>query len=220
MLRRQTFWLARRTPHSNPSIEGLIKAYRPAADALRAEGMALLAPFVRSQADARIKELVKAGAPKALATELAALRPLMTVSNLSDLGRRVRWDVVAVARIYQAVGAAFGFDRLRGAAGAMAGAGETYERLAVRRLIEEMLAEQLSVTAVVIAFSGADQAGSDTAAAKAAVQSWAAMRREEVRAARQTIQEIEASPGGWSFAKLTIVNAALETLVKAAKETD
>ena len=217
LLRRQTFWLARRTPRTDTAIEAMIKAYRPASDALREEGMALFSPFVRAQAEGRAKELVKAGAPKALATSIAVLRPLMTVSNLADMARKSRWDVLATARIYQAVGAAIAFDRLRGAAGSLAGGGETYERLAVRRLIEDLLREQLALTSAVIAFAGNAQAGADTAAAKASVQSWAALHRDQVKAARDTIEEIEASAGGWSFAKLTIVNAAIGALIEAAK---
>ena len=217
MLRRQTYWLARRQATGATTVEGLIKAYRPAADLLREQGPALLAPFVRTQADGRARDMVKAGAPKELAASVALLRPLMTVSNLADMARKSRWDVVAVARIYQAVGAAFVFDRLRGAAGSLAGGGEHYERMAVRRLIEDLLAQQLAVTASVMAFTYAEQAGGDTTSAKAAVQSWSAMHRDQVKTARQTIDEIEASVGGWTFAKLTIVNAALAALTAAVK---
>jgi len=219
LLRRQTFWLARRALQPNATIEGMIKAYRPASDAMRAEGMALLSPFVRAQAEGRAKVLVKAGAPKALAASIAMLRPLMTVTNIADIARKSRWDVVAAARIYQAVGAAVAFDRLRAAAGSLAGVGggEPYERLAVRRLIEDLLREQLSLTSAVMAFAGHEQAGADNAAAKAAVQSWGAIHRDQLKAARDTIDEIEASAGGWSFAKLTIVNAAVGALIEAAK---
>ena len=216
LLRRQTYWLARRTPRASQTTQAMIKTYRPAADALRADGPKLLAPFVRAQAEQRTTALVKAGAPRALAVKIAVLRPLMTVSNLSDMSRKVRWDVTATARIYQAVGAAFAFDRLRGAAGSLAGGGEHYERMAVRRLIGDLLREQLAVTAAVMAFAGSEQAGADAASAKTAVQSWSAMHRDEVKAARRTIEEIEASAGGWSFAKLTIVNAALGALIEAA----
>ena len=219
MLRRQTFWLARRSTHGDAtsrSVEAMIKAYRPAADALRAGGLAVLAPFERSFAESRVKELAKAGAPKALAESLAVLGPLMTVSNLADMAKSSRWDVSGVARIYQAVGAALALDRMRAAAGSLA-SGDHYDRMAVRRLIEDLLGEQLALTRAVIDFSGAPQAGGHPASAKAAVQAWSAMRRDHVKAALQTIDEIEASPGGWTFAKLTIVNAALSALVAGAK---
>jgi glutamate dehydrogenase len=87
----------------------------------------------------------------------------------------------------------------------------------VRRLIEDMLNEQAALTRAILGFSGRAQAGEDTAAAKASVQSWAALHRDQVQAARQALEDIEAAGGGWSFAKLTIVNAALGALAAAAR---
>jgi glutamate dehydrogenase len=218
MLRRQTYWLSRRAVHGEAGggVEQLIKAYRPAADALRAEGLSLLSPFERSAAESQIKALVRAGAPKPLASSVAGMSALMTVSNLADMAKAAGWDAPATARIYHAVGAALSLDRLRSAAGELAG-GDHYDRMAVRRLIEELLGEQLALTRAVIDFAGKPDAGADAASAKAAVHAWTAMRRDQVREARETIEEIEASAGGWTFPKLTIVNAALEALVTGAK---
>ena len=211
-LRRQTYWLARRVPLGGARVETLIKTYRPAADALMAVGLDLLAPFERAGANDRAKGFIKAGAPPDLAQRVAAFRPMTTIADLADMARKARWDVVAVARIYHALGQAFGFDRLRTAAGTLAGDGEHYERQAVRRLIEEFLDEQVVLTGEVIAFAASPEAGADSRSAKAAVQSWSSLHKDQARTARQTLQEIEAAPGGWSFAKLTIVNAALKAL--------
>ena len=46
--------------------------------------------------------------------------------------------------------------------------------------------------------------------------SWAALRRETVEAAKRAVEEIEAAGGGWTFAKLTIANAALRELAVEA----
>jgi len=120
-----------------------------------------------------------------------------------------------VARIYHALGAALALDRLRTAAGTLAG-GDQYDRMAVRRLIEDLLVEQLALTRAVIDVCEGAKAGASAASARAAVQAWSAMRSDQVHAARQTIEEIEGASGGWTFAKLTIVNAALGTLVDSA----
>jgi glutamate dehydrogenase len=82
----------------------------------------------------------------------------------------------------------------------------------VRRLLEDLLAEQAAVTRTIMAFAGSAQAGADAEKAAAAVASWAALRRETVESARKAIEEIEAAGGGWTFAKLTIANAALREL--------
>ena len=217
LLRRQTYWLARRVIAARgATIEGLIKTYRPAVDALRAEGMSLLAPFERGAADDRAGELTTNGAPEPLARKISALRALMSASDIVDMARKARWDTATAARIHQAVGQTFGFDRVRAAAGSLAG-GDSYERMAVRRLIEELLAEQTAAARAVIAFSGSEQAGASAEAAHAAVQSWSRLHREQADAALKTLEDIDSAPGGWTFAKLTIVAAALGALAAAAK---
>ncbi len=110
------------------------------------------------------------------------------------------------------MGQVFGFDRVRAAAGELAGDGDSYERLAVRRLMEDLLTEQADATRGIIGFSGGEAAGADAAAARAAVGAWAAQRKDAAQAARRTLEDAESAAGGWSFAKLTIVNAALRGL--------
>ena len=216
LLRRQTFWLARRAARGGETVESLIGAYQPVADALRAEGLALLSPFERADAEARARAFAEAGAPKEQSKSIAGLRPLMAASDIADIARRAKWEVVAAARVYHAVGSAFGFDRLRAAAGSLASR-DSFERMAVRRLIEEMLSEQADLTRAVIAASKAKDAAQDFAAASAAVEAWAARHSARAEAARRALTEIESAAGGWSFAKLTIVNSALGSLAAEAK---
>jgi glutamate dehydrogenase len=211
LLRRQTFWLARRS-RGPEGVEAMIRTYRPAADRLRKAGPDLFSPFVKAEAERRAAALAGAGAPEDLAARLAVLRPLMPLANLADLGAASGWDVAAVMRVYQAAGDAFGFDRLRAAAGSLVAGGEHYERMAVRRVIEELLTGQVAVAQGVIALAGKAAAGRSAEAAAAAVSAWAEGRADQARAARQTLEEIEAAPGPWSFAKLTIVGAALSAL--------
>ena len=67
-----------------------------------------------------------------------------------------------------------------------------------------------------MAFAGAAQAGDDEIHARDAVSAWAALRPEQARAATRTVEEIELSGGAWTFAKLTIANAALRELAAEA----
>ena len=212
MLRRQTYWMARRAVRASATVDSLIKTYRPAIDELKSEGLDLLATYERSEADARAKALVRGGAPKDLVRRLVVLRPLTAATDVVDMARKAKWEPPAAARIYQAVGQVFGFDRVRGAAGDLVGDGDAYQRMAVRRLIEELLAEQAAATRAVIGFSGSRDAGADSATARAAVQAWAALRKDAARTAKRTLEDAQSAPGGWSFAKLTIVSAALRGL--------
>ena len=109
-----------------------------------------------------------------------------------------------MARLYHQVGAAFDFDRLRAAAGAVP-SGDHFDRLAVRRLIEDLMAEQVALTRAVAAASERGR-GRREATAEAAVDAWIGPRQAVVEGVRAAVDEIEASGTGWTFAKLTIAN--------------
>jgi glutamate dehydrogenase len=214
-LRSLSFWLARRAHRDKSSVQQLVEAYGPSVQALKSMAPAILSPFEQKTVAKRVKTYVADGAPEALAQAVAALQPLTTAADLVDLGNASSWSVENVARLYHQVGAAFGFDRLRGAAGSFVG-GDSFERLAVRRLIEDMLTEQTSITEAVLKFAANAQAGEDEAAAKSAIASWAALRGDRPKVVKRTIEDIEQAGGGWTFAKLTIANAALRELSAAA----
>ena len=90
--------------------------------------------------------------------------------------------------------------------------GDTFERMALRRLIEDLLTQQTDLTRTIMAFAGGPQAGDDADHARDAASSWSNLRPDKVGLARRTIDEIEASGASWTFAKLTIANAALREL--------
>jgi glutamate dehydrogenase len=214
-LRSLSFWLARRAVRDKATVQQLVEAYGPAVKTLTGMAPAILSPYEQKTVAKRVKAYVADGAPEALAQAVAALQPLTTAADLVDLANASSWSVENVARLYHQVGAAFGFDRLRGAAGSFVG-GDAFERLAVRRLIEDMLTEQTSITQSVLKFAANAQAGEDEAAAKAAIASWGSLRGDRPKAVKRTIEDIEQAGGGWTFAKLTIANAALRELSTAA----
>jgi len=214
-LRGAAFWLARRAAREKLDVSDLVKSYGPGFATLRQMMPDILSPIEQAQVETRLAQLVKAGAPEALAKAAAVLQPLTTAGDLVDLAEASSWPLPNVARLYHAVGAAFGFDRVRQAAGAYA-VGDSFERMALRRLIEDLLAQQTDLTKAIMAFTGAAQAGEDAEHAREAAASWAALRRDKADVALRTVEEIEAAGGGWTFAKLTIANAALRELAEAA----
>ncbi len=211
VLRGQTYWLARRAGKDGQGVGDLIAAYRRPADALKPLFPQVLSPFEQKAAVRRAAAWIKAGAPREIAHQVALYRPLSIAAVLADLARDQNWPVAAAARLYHLIGGVFAFDRLRAAAGARPAA-DAYERLAVRRLIEDLLDEQASLTRAVMAYAGRPEAGEDADAARSAVSAWSSLNGEAVRAAKSTIADIEKEGGGWSFAKLTIANAALRAL--------
>ncbi|MGH6965640.1 MAG: NAD-glutamate dehydrogenase [Phenylobacterium sp.] len=216
-LRGAAFWLARGAARERLDVSGLISRYGPGFKTLTRLMPEILSPIEQAQVAARSAQLVEAGAPEALARAAAVLQPLTTAGDLVDMAEASSWPLPSVARLYHAVGAVFGFDRVRQAAGAYT-VGDTFERVALRRLIEDLLAQQTELTHAVMAFTGGPQCGEDAEAAHDAAISWAALRRDKVDMALHTIAEIEASGGVWTFAKLTIANAALRELAEAAKK--
>jgi glutamate dehydrogenase len=214
VLRGQTFWLTRRAMAAEPGLEKspvqkLIDAYRPAADALAAEGAALLSPFERAAAAARVERFGQAGAPRLLAETIAALRALTAAAEIADLAKAAKWDILAAARLYHAVGEAFGFDRLRAAAAGITGR-DPYERQAVRELILETVGEQTARVRAIMALNKKPPADVGTA-----IAAWSTPRAAAVERASALIEQIEQTADGWSFAKLTIANAALRAAASA-----
>ncbi|MEP6967366.1 MAG: NAD-glutamate dehydrogenase, partial [Pseudomonadota bacterium] len=214
VLRGQTYWLARRAAREGADVQALTRAYRPAVDVLKALVPGVLSPFERKAAVRRAAGWIKAGAPKDIAHSVALMRPLTLAATLTDLARAQGWPLAHAAFVYHRVGGVFGFDRLRAAAGSR-GAGDAYERLAVRRLIEDMVAEQTVLARAIMDFAGPPASADDPERAVQAVSAWTASRPDPVRAAKRTVEEVEKAAGGWTFAKLTIANAALKELAAA-----
>ena len=214
-LRGESFWLARRAGRTGADVAALIKRYGPGTATLRKLGPEVLSEVEQARTGAQIAKLVEAGAPEALAAQVANLQPLTTAVDLVDLAEASSWALPHVARLYHQTGAVFAFDRLRAAAGGFT-AGDAFERTAVRRLLEDLLAEQATLTRSIMAFAASAQAGESAEAARKAIASWTALRRDAAEAAARSIGEIEAAGGGWTFAKLTIANAALRELAASA----
>ncbi|MDO9474892.1 MAG: NAD-glutamate dehydrogenase [Caulobacter sp.] len=212
-LRSQTYWMSRRAGEGG--VDALTARYGPGMDELRALTPGILSSFEQKTVARRAATFVKDGAPEVLAQRIAALQPLTTATELVDLASGMAWPVAAAARLYHQVGAAFSFDRLRAAAGEKRG-GDHFERMAVRRLVEDMLAEQAQVTRAVMSFAGSADAAGTPDQAKSTVASWAQLHSGPGRAVKRTIEEIEQAGGGWTFAKLTIANAALRELAGVA----
>ena len=113
-------------------------------------------------------------------------------------------------------GAAFDFDRLRAAAGSIPSV-DHFDRLAVRRLIEDLMGEQRTLTRAVARASD-PSVGVSEEAAEASVDAWIGARQGVVEGVRASVDEIEGSGSGWTFAKLTIANATIRDLAVSAAQ--
>lgn len=207
VLRGQTFGLARHAVGRSATVQGLIDTYRPTADTLKSEGLALLSPFERQTVEARARAFMDAGAPADLANKVAALRPTTAAVNIADLAAEAGLDSLSAWRLYNTTGGIFGFDRLRAAAAAIRSR-DPYERQALRGLIVELMRDQYDRACAISAFGSAVKINNGEQAS-ALVQQWIAPRKPAVERANRAIADIESTADGWSFAKLTIANAAV-----------
>jgi len=214
VLRGQTYWLARRAARDDgQGVQGLVAAYRPAMDELARLFPAVLSPIERKAAVRRAEGWIRSGAPRDLAHSVALMQPLTLAASLADLARARAWPLAASAWLYHRVGGVFGFDRLRAAASAAGSASsDAFERLAVRRLIEEMVAEQAALAGAIMTGAAAPAPDDEPKVALQAVTAWIAAHAAAAHSAKHTLEEVERAPGGWSFAKLTIAHAALREL--------
>jgi glutamate dehydrogenase len=231
VLRAATYWMARRAGHkgagpllgraikrtgaarAHSPIRQLIDAYSPALDTLLDAGPAILSPVQQQAAAARAKAFTDAGAPAELAAAVAALRPLITAADIGDLASLSDRPVTAVARVYHQAGAAFGFDQVRAFSSGLK-VGDDFERLALRRLVEDTFQEQSSLTRAILKNARAIRTLDE---AQALVADWASAHAAQAGAVQASLQAIQAAGEPWTFAKLTIVNAALRELVATAR---
>jgi glutamate dehydrogenase len=226
VLRRQSFWLARRASHPGaralPDIKAMVDAYQVGVEALAPRIGDLVSPLEAQRLIGRIDALEAQGAPAKLARAVAMLRPLISATDIIDLSASRGWSVEATARLYHEVGASVGFDEMRFAAGQTA-APDHWDRVATRRIIEDLMGEQGQITASVcdlVSHSGGallEKADKPTGKwARDCVAAWLTLNAVEVAKMRDSIAELQAA-GGWTFAKLAIANAQLNALAGAAR---
>ena len=174
----------------------------------------MLSRYEHARYEGRVQTFIGLGAPEELARDIAMLRPMVATADIGDLSGELGWDAPAMARVYHQVGAAFDFDRLRVAAGSVP-SGDRFDRLAVRRLIQDLMTEQQQLTRAV-AKASAQAAGAGEDSAEQAVDAWIGARMDQVEALRASVDEIETSGSGWTFAKLTIANGEIREVLASA----
>ncbi|MET0546328.1 MAG: NAD-glutamate dehydrogenase [Caulobacterales bacterium] len=221
VLGRESAWLAARL-HAKTAprpIGELIAAYQPGVDSLRAMVGASASPLVQADIVRRAQSFVSAGAPAELAQTAAGLQPLANALDILDLGRIRSWGPAETARVVFAAGEAFGFADMRAGADA-AKADQHWDRLALRRLREELFSMQLDFAGAAMrhAESKNPQARSgvtDPNAAAHLIETWRQSHGARADIVKASLEDIRGS-GAWTLGKLTLAAAQLRTLSGSA----
>ena len=224
LLRRQTYWLARRgLGQEAAEIDQVISAYQPGVDELKGLISDIASPFDREGVETRTRLFMEGGAPEDLARDVARLRPLTSSSDVIDIAGRNSWPLASSAWLYHAVGARFSFDRLRGAGNQLSSTLH-WDRLAMRRLIEDLYASQQTIAEAMMSYAGA--AGGALAEgvespdrdwAENLVDSWTSANSHEVDRADRALEEVMAT-GSWTLSKVAICSTQLRELAAIARK--
>ncbi|MGE0045808.1 MAG: NAD-glutamate dehydrogenase, partial [Hyphomonadaceae bacterium] len=213
-LRRLATYLARRGGVGvTRTIADAIAFYQPAVDAQRDVLWATLTTLERRRADAKRGGYVEAGAPADLAATVASLGPLTAALDVADIAHKRGWPAPAAAFVYRAVGAAFDLDRLIAAAGSLT-LDQHWDRLALRRAVEDLYACQASLGEAAVAALGQAPAQPSAVWATQAVEEWVEGLGPIATPAQRALAELE-SQGPWTFAKLMIAAAEMHALASA-----
>jgi glutamate dehydrogenase len=226
LLRRQTYWLVRRGRNQaaarNNSISDVIASYRPGVQELRSMVHEIISEHERRGVKQRKQAFVDAGAPAELAQAVAELRPLTSSTDVIDMANDHDWPLASTSYIYHATGARFSFDRLRGL-GQDVSSNLHWDRLAVRRLMEDFYASQQAITASAMRF--AQQAGGSLSAgieqpsrdwADALIEAWNTVNEEEAGRVDSVQRQLDES-GGWTLSKLSIASTQLGEMAAVAQ---
>ncbi|HET7334674.1 MAG TPA: NAD-glutamate dehydrogenase, partial [Rhizomicrobium sp.] len=211
LLRRLGLWFLSNVP-ANADLSEIVARHRDGVNSLRGTFSSLVSEFEASGTEARIAELQEAGAPLDVAEDIAVLPLMGAAPEIIALAHARELSIDFVAGAYFAVGAAVGLDRLRGLAGRI-GAGEHWDRLAIRRIVDDLFASQRALAAEAVSQDTGNGTQSRADGANA-VRKWAQTRADEIARTKSFLSELERN-GELSIAKLTLANSQIRELASS-----
>jgi glutamate dehydrogenase len=206
-LMRETLWFWRNVP-ANAPIGEAIRPYVAGVEKLRGTFSTLVSTAEGKAIEELITELRAAGVPDDLADDIAVLPAIGATPDIVRLSVETKKPIDMVAGAYFAAARTIGVDRLRLAAERM-NLPEHWDRLAVRRLIDELFVHQRELSARALK-NGV--AGEDRAAGRAAVEAWAQTHKEQVERVDTLVTDLERS-GTFTVARLTLAAGQIRDLL-------
>jgi glutamate dehydrogenase len=199
-VRHQTYWMARRFAGMPHDLKAMTGPYADGIEALIGMGESVYNDTTRKTVAAKVAGLTGLGAPKPLAQKIARVTALHQSADIIDLATERKAPLDQTAALYFLTGERFGFEALAEGAGLLASA-DDWDRMATRRLTEDVRAEQKMVVKAMMARMKKEETP------RAIAESWEAENKVMIEPLQAMIADMRR--GGWSFAKLTIANAIL-----------
>jgi len=204
LVERGTAWFLRQGPHPL-DISAQVEAYGGHVVRLSDDLESLLAESDRKLLAEQAKSFSEQGAPDELAQRVARLSFLVPACDIVRIALAADLEVLEVGRAYFAIGARFGFDWLRRAAGHLP-SDSAWDKLAVTAIVDDLYGNQSELTTRVI------DGLTDLSAGDGAIESWAERRRPQVSRSEQLVAELQAG-GAPDLAMLAVANRQLRSMV-------
>ncbi|HUO01816.1 MAG TPA: hypothetical protein VMU31_03485, partial [Rhizomicrobium sp.] len=206
ILRRLGLWFLSHVS-AKDDLAASIALYRAGTESLRTGHQQFMSAGQKEELEARIARFTAPGVPADLARDIALLPLLGVAPEVAQLARATSHDTSTVAALYFGVGAELGLDRLRLLAARITAA-EHWDRLAIRRLVDDLFAAQRALSQSLLAKLAATAAPQD---ALKALQAWAASQADALGRTKSFLAALETS-GDLSIAKLTLANSQIHKL--------
>ncbi len=200
-LERGTAWFLSQR-HGGIDVRALMAAFGPGVGELAAGLDGLLGATDLQVRNANIAELVRLGAPAALAERIACLPWFPPLCDIVSIAHAVAAPAAQVGHTYFRIGSRFGFDWLRWAAGRIS-TDKTWNKLAVSAIVDDLYGQQAELTSRVLQAPGG--------AADSSLDAWVEARRPVVARAEQLLAELRATPEP-DLAMLTVASRALKAV--------
>jgi len=200
LLRRLGLWFIVQLPEA--AIAVTVETYSSGFGALKGRFSGLISSLERAAVEARISALKQNGVPAGVADDAAILPLLSAVPEIILLGETQKVSAESAARVYFATGDLVGLDRLRALAGRIA-ATDHWDRLALRRIVDDLYAAQRLLAYEALAHAQGNEAG--------AVENWGKVRRQDVERTVTFLSELERG-GEATIAKLALANSQIQKL--------
>ncbi len=211
-LRSQVLWFLRYCGETTQIGDVVDHHYAEGLELLRSGIQGVLTDFERRRYEKRLRGWTAAGVPEDLAARVTVLTPLAAACDIVDIATAHGWPVEHAARAWFRMGALLGLDRLRAAAADLTSA-EHWERLSIKRSVEELFRQQRQLTAAAIAHAPQVEGGNGDAA----VDLWVEGQREAVERATALILEMDAA-GPLTGAKLSLAATQMRELCRSSTE--
>ncbi len=208
LLRRLGLWFLMNIPAS-ADLGETVARYRGGVDALRGTFSTLVSDYEAQDTEEPHRRAHRSRRARSIWPRmLRCCRSSAPRRKSSSSPMPATLDIDLVAGAYFAVGETVGLDRLRGLATRIA-ASEHWDRLAIRRIVDDLFAGQRALTTDALA--GIKDGKSSRADGAAAVASWAERNADALSRTRAFLEELERT-GDLSIAKLTLANSQVHAL--------